>query len=246
MNLSRVSSVVGLLLASFSFFSPVRADQHQPYSDDQIQGIILHDLSESKIEGVTVGVQDGVVTLRGTVRSAWEHDRALEIARGVHDVSDVRDELTVERGESDKSLGFRLGATIENSIFYSMFDAVSGTVRQGVVTLTGWVTTPYASAELAKAAAKVPGVTEVKNQIQVLPASPFDDELRSRLASAIYANLPELATGRVPPIHIIVNNGRVTLVGIVNSKMERFQAEQAARGVFGVFRVDNQLQVEAS
>lgn len=222
------------------------ATDHKSYTDKQIADIINHDLSEKEIENVTVEVRDGVVTLRGQVRSLWEKDTAIKIAGRVHDVRDVKSQLTIEKGESDRSMGERLGAMIQNSVFYTMFDAVSGSVRDGVVTLTGWVTSPYKSAQIAESVSKVPGVQELHNQIKVLPVSPYDDELRARAANAIYNQLPRLANQTVPPIHIIVNNGRVTLVGIVSNNVERLQAERAVGGLFGVFGVDNQLRVEAS
>lgn len=238
---------LAILLGSILFLAgTVAAAQHERYTDEQIQNIITHDLSEKDIYGVTVEVKDAVVTLSGQVKSAWELQAAMEVARDVHDVQDVRSELTVMRGESDESLSQRLGATIDYNVFYTVFDAVNGTVRDGVVTLTGWVTMGYKAEEIVKAVSKVPGVREVRNEIQVLPTSPNDDQLRARLASAIYAEMPERASYRVPPVRIIVNNGRVILEGVVRNKVERLRAEHAARGMFGVFSVDNRLRVEGT
>jgi hyperosmotically inducible protein len=221
------------------------AGQHQSYTDEQIATIINHDLRAKGIETVDVEVKDGVVTLRGRVKSAWQMDTAYEIARDTHDVKDVRTELVVERGESDESLDYRLRAAIDNNVFYGMFDAVSGTVENGVATLTGWVTNPYKSAELVESASRVPGVTEVRNEIKVLPVSFYDDGLRRRLASAIYSELPELASQKPALIHIIVDNGRVTLVGVVRTRLERVRAEQAARSMLDALSVENELLVES-
>jgi osmotically-inducible protein OsmY len=243
MNILRNLSPL-LIVALFSVTAG--AAQHQSYTDEQIQTIVNHDLTDKQIETVHVEVHDGIVTLTGQVKSAWERDTAIEIARNVHDVKDVKSELTVMTGESDSSLAYRLGATIDYNVFNTMFDTVSGTVKDGVVTLTGWVTMGYKAQEIAKSVSKVPGIKEVHDEIKVLPASPNDDQLRAQLASAIYNEMPELANQRVPPIRIIVNNGRVTLVGVVRNKIDRIRAEHAARGMFGVFSVDNQLQIEES
>ena len=93
---------------------------------------------------------------------------------------------------------------------------------------------------------RVEGVTSVDNEIEVLPLSPNDDRLRIAVYRAIFSR-PELqryGMGAVPSIHIIVKNGNVTLVGIVDADMDKNVAGIAANGVSGVFKVDNQLQVQ--
>jgi len=246
MSPTKLHGSLTLAVLTLSLAAASRADRHQHHTDAQLTDTISHDLRGKRIEAVTVEVHEGVVTLRGRVRSVGERDAAIEIARRVEDVRNVASELTIERGESDESLGERLSMKIRDDIFYTMFDAVSGSVRDGAVTLTGVVTTPYKSAELAKTVASVPGVTKVQNQMKVLPLSPSDDDLRLRLATAVYGDTPDLASRRNPPIHILVSNGRVTLVGVVLNESQRVRAEHAARAVFGVFSVDDQLKVETS
>ena len=96
-------------------------------------------------------------------------------------------------------------------------------VKDGVVTLTGQVTMPYKVNDLARRVSRVDGVRRVDNQIQVLPVSRFDDELRLRIARAIYANPTfwHYASMANPPIHIVVDRGRVRLEGTVNNNVER-------------------------
>ena len=94
---------------------------------------------------------------------------------------------------------------------------------------------------------KVPGVQKIVNQIETLPASMMDDDLRDALAAAIYRHpmFAQFAIQRVPPIHLIVRHGHVTLTGVVNNELERRVAEMKARETFGSFSVVNQLALES-
>jgi hyperosmotically inducible protein len=128
----------------------------------------------------------------------------------------------------------------------TIFDDVNIAVEAGVVTLTGKVTTPYKKGEISTRVAALDGVREVLNRIDVLPVSPFDDELRRRIARAIYGNPTfwSYAAMANPPIHIIVEHGRVTLTGVVNSNVQRMLARSLATG-WGELSVTNQLRTDA-
>jgi hyperosmotically inducible protein len=129
---------------------------------------------------------------------------------------------------------------------FTVFDDVAAGIDNGVVTLTGHVTMPYKRDDLEKRVARINGVTSVQNKIEVLPVSIFDDELRFRIARAIYGNSAfwQYAAMANPPIHIIVRNGNVTLTGVVNSEVERALARSLATG-FGEFSVNNNLKTDA-
>lgn len=129
---------------------------------------------------------------------------------------------------------------------FTIFDSVHANVDDGVVTLTGKVTMPYKRNDIEKRVARVEGVREVRNEITVLPVSQFDDELRFRIARAIYGNSAfwNYAAMVNPPIHVIVEGGRVTLEGVVNSNVERMLARSIASS-FGAFSVENALKTEA-
>jgi hyperosmotically inducible protein len=131
-------------------------------------------------------------------------------------------------------------------VFYSIFDDVQGTIRNGVVTLTGHVTAPYKASDIAKLVTQVSGVREVDNKIETLPVSMFDDELRVGIARAIYRDpmFWNYAIQANPPIHIVVNHGHVTLTGVVNSDVDRRMAEAIARSADGVFSVENELKLD--
>ena len=129
---------------------------------------------------------------------------------------------------------------------YNVFDSLAFQVDGGTVTLTGQVTQPVVKDDAAYAVRHVEGVTIVVNNIEVLPLSPNDDRLRRAVYRAIYS-APTLSTRygfqAVPPIHIIVKNGVVKLEGVVANDSDRTMAGIRASGVFGSFKVENDLQV---
>jgi hyperosmotically inducible protein len=126
---------------------------------------------------------------------------------------------------------------------FSIFDSVHAEVNNGVVELTGKVTMPYKRDAIGERVAKVAGVTAVRNRIDVLPVSRFDDELRFRIARAIYSNSNFYGYGSRanPPIHVIVEHGRVTLEGVVNNNVDRMIAQSIAAG-FPSFTFTNDLK----
>jgi len=135
---------------------------------------------------------------------------------------------------------------VQRYVYFTIFDDVSASINQGVVTLTGKVTMPFKAKEIAKRTENVEGVTKVVNKIEVLPVSIYDDELRYEIARAIYGNPSfwHYAAMTNPPIHIIVDRGRVTLTGVVNSNVERMLARSIATS-FGAFDVKNDLKTDA-
>jgi hyperosmotically inducible protein len=129
---------------------------------------------------------------------------------------------------------------------FTVFDDVNASVDQGVVTLTGEVTMPYKRTDIEKRVAAITGVKEVRDQIEVLPVSIYDERLRYAIARAIYSNPSFWGYAAMvnPPIHIVVKGGHVTLTGVVNNDVERVLARSLASS-FGAFSVDSRLQTEA-
>ena len=128
----------------------------------------------------------------------------------------------------------------------SVFDYVKFTVDpNGVVTLTGEVTQPYMKDDMTRAVRHVEGVEQVDNQIKVLPVSFYDAQLRAQLYRSIYGypTMQRYALGTEGPIRIIVDNGHVTLLGVVDNQADKIIAGMRANSVPGIFSVDNQLQV---
>ena len=132
--------------------------------------------------------------------------------------------------------------------YYGVFDWLEGEVQaNGTVTLRGQVTRPTTKVDAEGRVRKVEGVSKVVSEIEVLPISPTDDAIRIAMYRALFnydKPLFRYAVRAVPPIHIIVNNGRVTLKGFVANEMDKQLAGTYANGVSGVFEVRNELKVD--
>lgn len=131
----------------------------------------------------------------------------------------------------------------------TIFDSLSYKVDGGTVTLMGEVRTAVIKDEAENAVKKIEGVEKVNNQIEILPPSPADDRIRTAVAQSIFGNNSPLfrySMGALPPIHIIVKNGHVTLEGVVDSDSDKNLANIRANQVPGVFSVTNNLVVQKS
>ena len=130
--------------------------------------------------------------------------------------------------------------------YYGVFDNLEFRVQGGTVTLMGQVTKPTLKSDAGNVVKKIEGVEKVDNQIQVLPLSPNDDRLRMAEYRTIYGDpaLNRYALQVVAPIHIIVNNGKVDLEGVVATQGDKDIAGVRANSVSGVFGVTNNLRVE--
>jgi hyperosmotically inducible protein len=131
--------------------------------------------------------------------------------------------------------------------YYGVFDNLSYKVDpDGTVTLMGQVVRPTLKSDAGNVVKRIEGVEKVVNNIEVLPTSMIDDQLRVAVYRAIYGNsvLNPYQLRAVPPIHIIVKNGHVTLEGAVARAMDKQIAGIQANGVPGVFSVTNNLVVE--
>jgi hyperosmotically inducible periplasmic protein len=130
---------------------------------------------------------------------------------------------------------------------YTIFDDIRFRVNQGSVEIEGAVTQPYKKSDLGKIVQKIPGVTSVTNDLKVLPLSDLDDRLRMQIARAIYRDpsLSTLAFQALPPIHIVIDNGHVTLEGVVNNDLQKQVAGmRAATTGLSFGPVVNNLRVE--
>ena len=130
--------------------------------------------------------------------------------------------------------------------YYSVFDNLAFKLEGSKVLLIGQVVRPSLKSDAESVVKKVEGVSSVQNDIEVLPTSPMDDQLRRALYRTIYGDtgLSRYGYAAVPSIHIIVKGGNVTLEGVVANEGDRNIADIRARSVPGVFSVTNNLRVE--
>lgn len=130
--------------------------------------------------------------------------------------------------------------------YYTLFDQVDFQLSDGTVRLFGEVTQPWKKSSLGNLVAEVRGVNTVDNELTIAPLSAFDDRIRMQVARAIYRDpaLSRYGIQAIPPIHIIVDNGHVTLAGVVNTEMEKEIAGIRANSSMSFGKVINNLRVE--
>ena len=148
--------------------------------------------------------------------------------------------------QSDSDIAANVRHEVVMYPYYSIWADLGFRVVAGNVTLTGEVNQPFKKQDIERLVQKVPGVASVTNGIKVLPLSSMDDRLRLQVANAIYRDpiLSAYAIRAVPAIHIIVENGHVTLTGMVNSDMEKQIAGMRAASSLSFGPVTNNLVVE--
>ncbi len=220
-------------------------------NDSKIQAEVTKALSKKQFSAVQASVKDGVVDLTGSVRVFADKEDADKRIHRIKDVAAVRNDIEVADTDppiSDQELVNKLGKKIAyDRVGYgtTAFNAISVSVQNGVVTLGGTAYGPVDAASAVADAAYMPGVKEVVNEISVDPVSPMDDQTRLAVYRAVYGfpMLNKYAIDPAKPIRISVQNGNVTLFGVVDSQGDKNAAGIRANGVPGVFSVKNDLQV---
>jgi hyperosmotically inducible periplasmic protein len=131
---------------------------------------------------------------------------------------------------------------------YEIFDWVEGHVENGIVTLSGAVRLPQSQIDYTTLARRIPGVTGVQNHIRVLPLSTFDDQIRRAAALAIYRdpNFAQYVTQANPSVHILVENGRIELKGVVLNELDKRLVGDRVRNSIVAFELKNNLEVEST
>ncbi len=220
--------------------------------DSRAQADVTKALSGKRLRGVTGNVAGGVATLTGTVSSfqdKMEVDRKLEKFVKAGELAKVNDQIQVSGPTvSDQELGQKLGQKLamnDRQPDRTAFEIVNPSVQDGVVTLMGFVTDPVDKSDVEGTVADQPGVKGLVDKIEVAPLSPNDWRVRRDVYQAIYgySTFTRYGINPVKPIRILVLNGQVKLVGVVDSATDKEQAGIRANGVGGVFKVTNDLQV---
>ena len=219
--------------------------------DQQIQQTVSQKLEKAKqLKGVSSSVDDGIVTLTGTVGLYQDKLDAANKIKKVANLAGVRNDITVEgTNVSDHVLAQKLAKKVAYDrvgYFDNAFNYITVSVKDGVVTLSGDAYWDPPKDDATAIAARMPGVKEVVNDVKVLKTSRFDDSIRVSTARAIYrdSQLGRYSMDPVRPIRIVVENGHVTLYGTVQSAMDKNIAGIRAGSVPGAFSVDNQLVVD--
>jgi len=222
----------------------VPAKAAQP-SDASLRSYVQHRLEQRQLEGVQVSVQGGTATLGGEVATLRQRNEAQRLAQGTEGIREVDNEITLQPADTS-DIQAELRKVLNRYPFYDVFDWVEAVQNGSEVTLTGWVYQPWHKHSIALRVEAIPGVTAVDDQIQILPVSAFDDQLRVQTARLIYGDLAfsTYAETPNPPIHILVRNGEIALQGVVHNQTERRLAESVVRTGTMSFGVVNGLRTE--
>jgi osmotically-inducible protein OsmY len=219
--------------------------------DQQIQQAVSQKMHDTKqLQNVSSSVEDGIVTLNGTVSLYQDKLDAARKIKKLANVSGVRNDIvvageTVPDSQLQKKLAKQL-AYDRVGYFDNTFNYLALGVKDGVVTITGDTMWDVPKDDALAIVARTPGVKDVVNNVKILPASLFDDSIRVRTARAIYGDsvLGKYATDPAHPIRIVVDNGHVTLYGTVENTMDKTIAGLRASTVPGAFSVENKLVVD--
>jgi hyperosmotically inducible periplasmic protein len=217
--------------------------------DDMIQSKVSQQLrSKKQFQNVQAAVEDGVVTLSGSVELYQQKLDAAKKTRKTDNVQGVRNLIAVNgKNVADAELT----AQLDRKLYYdrmglgNQFNFLTARVENGVVTLSGEARTEADGNSALALVDRAPGVRDVVNHIQVAPASNFDDDIRIRAMQAIYRDpvLSRYAIDPAKPIRIVVDRGSLSLYGMVSSSADKQIAGMRAGQVFGAFRVQNNLEV---
>jgi osmotically-inducible protein OsmY len=244
--LARLMFVIPFVFALATGPIPV-AGERAP--DSQITAEIQNNLYHAKVQqrgDVKVAFSDGIATLTGTVDSVGVKQAAERAAQKMDEVTQVVGQITVHAEDvTDRQIVEWARKQIVTYPFYSIFDNLELRAEYGVLTVDGHVSEPSKKSDIGNFLAYVKGVSHVRNNLEVLPVSLYDDQLRMAIARAIY-NDPffiQYATTALPSIHIIVKNGNVTLEGVVNSPLDKAKAGNNATFAATFFSLTNNLRV---
>ena len=195
---------------------------------------------------VQVAFSNGIATLTGTVDSVGVKQAAERAAEKVDEVTPVIGLITVHAEDvTDRQIVEKARKEIVTYPFYGIFDNLELRAENGVLTVGGQVTDPFKKSDIGNFLAYVKGVSQVQNDLEVLPVSIYDDQLRLAIARAIYNDpfFVHYATTALPSIHIVVKNGNVTLEGVVNSPLDKAKAGNDATFAATYFSLTNNLRV---
>jgi hyperosmotically inducible periplasmic protein len=246
---AKFAKLAGSLLAIGLLSATLAAQTAVTRYDNQIQTSVTQKLGKkAAFNDVKANVEDGIVTLTGTVDLYQRKLDAAKTARKLANVQGVRNLITVSGPEvSDAQLEQKLSTKMlyVRSGYDNTFDFFAIDVKDGVVTVEGEDRTGVGRDEALADIANMPGVKDVIDNIGLEPVSQFDDGLRLRAASVLYRDpvLSKYAMDPAHPIRIVVTNGHVTLYGTVETTMDKQVAGIRASQLPGAFSVDNKLVV---
>ena len=243
-NLRSLTSFLAVSILSVGLAAQTTSARY----DSDIQSRVTQQLAKKQeFRNLQATTEDGIVTLSGKVDLYQQKLDAAKKVRRLDKVQGVRNLVAVSSSAPDAEVEARLERKLHyDRIGYdNLFNFVDVTVKDGVATLNGETYNDLGRDSALALANSMPGVKDVVDNIKVSPVSGFDDRIRISALRAIYRDpvLGRYATDPAKPIRIVVDNGKLSLYGTVATAMDKQIAGMRANQVFGVFSVQNNLEV---
>jgi hyperosmotically inducible protein len=243
-NLRSLTSFLAVSILSVGLAAQTTSARY----DSDIQSRVTQQLAKKQeFRNLQATTEDGIVTLSGKVDLYQQKLDAAKKVRKLDKVQGVRNLVAVSSSAPDAEVEARLERKLHyDRIGYdNLFNFVDVTVKDGVATLNGETYSDLGRDSALALANSMPGVKDVVDNIKVSPVSGFDDRIRISALRAIYRDpvLGRYASDPAKPIRIVVDNGKLSLYGTVATAMDKQIAGMRANQVFGVFSVQNNLEV---
>ena len=248
-----MTGISALMLVGLLSVSMVAQTSSAARYDATVQTAVSQKLAQNdKFHNVTSTVEDGIVTLAGTVDLYQDKLDAAKTAKKIKNAQGVRNLITIAGPAVTDA---QLSEQLSRKLYYdrvgwydSAFNYFTLSVKDGVVTLGGQTYDDVGRDSALALVQRTEGVKDIVNAVKVSPVSMFDDNIRLRAVRAIYGASPlnKYAIDPARPIRIIVDNGHISLYGTVINDMDKQIAGMRANQVFGAFSVQNNLTVENS
>lgn len=243
-NLRSLTSFLAVSILSVGLAAQTTSARY----DSDIQSRVTQQLAKKQeFRNLQATTEDGIVTLSGKVDLYQQKLDAAKKVRKLDKVQGVRNLVAVSSSAPDAEVEARLERKLHyDRIGYdNLFNFVDVTVKDGVATLNGETYNDLGRDSALALANSMPGVKDVVDNIKVSPVSGFDDRIRISALRAIYRDpvLGRYASDPAKPIRIVVDNGKLSLYGTVATAMDKQIAGMRANHVFGVFSVQNNLEV---
>jgi osmotically-inducible protein OsmY len=243
-NLRSLTSFLAVSILSVGLAAQTTSARY----DSDIQSRVTQQLAKKQeFRNLQATTEDGIVTLSGKVDLYQQKLDAAKKVRKLDRVQGFRNLVAVSSSAPDAEVEARLERKLHyDRIGYdNLFNFVDVTVKDGVATLNGETYNDVGRDSALALANSMPGVKDVVDNIKVSPVSGFDDRIRISALRAIYRDpvLGRYATDPAKPIRIVVDNGKLSLYGTVATAMDKQIAGMRANQVFGVFSVQNNLEV---
>lgn len=243
-NLRSLTSFLAVSILSVGLAAQTTSARY----DSDIQSRVTQQLAKKQeFRNLQATTEDGIVTLSGKVDLYQQKLDAAKKVRKLDKVQGVRNMVAVSSSAPDAEVEAKLERKLHyDRIGYdNLFNFVDVTVKDGVATLNGETYNDLGRDSALALANSMPGVKDVVDNIKVSPVSGFDDRIRISALRAIYRDpvLGRYASDPAKPIRIVVDNGKLSLYGTVATAMDKQIAGMRANQVFGVFSVQNNLEV---